>query len=89
MYLCPNDLSLGRITSRVLSGPFRETSGPEITFEVYSFSESGTLHGKIFVKAMYSLSKMPTRLEDSGWKLGTVLKAFPAGDGRIRKVQVQ
>ena len=23
------------------------------------------------------------------WKLGTVLKAFPGGDGRVRKVQVQ
>ena len=70
-YLCPNDLLLGRATSRVPSRPFRETSdfhrrfefvqsivsyfwksGPEITFQVYLFSQSGTLHSEIFVKAM-------------------------------------
>jgi len=32
-YLCPNDLLLGRATSRVPSGPFRETSNPHHRFE--------------------------------------------------------
>lgn len=32
-YLCPNDLLLGRATSRVPSGPFRETSNPRQRFE--------------------------------------------------------
>jgi hypothetical protein len=27
-YLCPNDLLLGRVTSRIPSGPFRETANP-------------------------------------------------------------
>jgi hypothetical protein len=32
-YLCPNDLLLGRCTSRVPSGPFRETANPRLRFE--------------------------------------------------------
>ena len=32
-YLCPNDLLLGRSTSRVPSGPFRETRNPNHRFE--------------------------------------------------------
>ena len=32
-YLCPNDLLLGRATSRIPSGPFRETSNPRQRFE--------------------------------------------------------
>ena len=28
LYLCPNDLLLGRLTSRVPSGPFRATNNP-------------------------------------------------------------
>lgn len=32
-YLCPNDLLLGRSTSRVQSGPFRETSNPRHRYE--------------------------------------------------------
>ena len=32
-YLCPNDLLLGRATSRVPSGPFRESSNPRQQFE--------------------------------------------------------
>ena len=31
-YLCPNDLLLGRATSRAPSGPFRETSNPRKRF---------------------------------------------------------
>ena len=33
IYLCPNDLLLGRSTPRVLSGPFRETSNPNHCYE--------------------------------------------------------
>ena len=32
-YLCPNDLILGRCSSRVPSGPFRETRNPRLRFE--------------------------------------------------------
>ena len=33
IYLCPNDLLLGRSTPRVPSGPFRETSNPNHRYE--------------------------------------------------------
>jgi len=32
-YLCPNDLLLGRCTTRVPSGPFKETANPRLRFE--------------------------------------------------------
>ena len=32
-YLCPNDLLLGRSTTRVPSGPFEESTNPRIRFE--------------------------------------------------------
>ena len=34
-YLCPNDLLLGRSTTKVPSGPFKESTNPRLRFELW------------------------------------------------------
>ena len=106
-YLCPNDLLLGRATSRVPSGPFRETSDFRRRFEfvqsiVSYFWKKWTrdYFPSLLIQPKWHIAQRNLRegdvvlIQDANqirgqWKLGTMLKAFPRGDGRVRKVQVQ
>ena len=106
-YLCPNDLLLGRATSRVPSRAFRETSDFRRRFEfiqsiVSYFWKKWT---RDYFLSLLIQPKWHTAqrnlcegdvvlIQDVNqikgqWKLGTVLKAFPGGEVRVRKVQGQ
>ena len=92
-YLCPNDLLLGRSTSRVPSGPFRETRNPNHLFEFVRQIED-------FLQQKWHTKKRNVRVGDvvliqdsnqvrGNWKLGKVSKVYPGDDARVRKVDVE
>ena len=97
---------LGRATSRVPSGPFRETSDFRRRFELVQsivsyFWKKWTrdYFPSLLIQPKWHTAQRNLRegdvvlIQDENqirgqWKLLTVLKAFPGGDGRVRKVQV-
>ena len=103
-YLCPKDLLLEKATSRVPSGPFRETSDFPRIFEfvqsiVSYFWEKWTRDclPSLLIQTKWHTAQRNLRegdvvlIQDANQirgrlKLGTVLKAFSGGDGRVRKV---
>ena len=106
-YLCPNDLLLGRATSRVPSGPFRDALNPRQRVEfvqniVNYFWKKWTrdYFPSLLIQPKWHTAQRNLRegdivlIQDANqirgqWKLGIVVKAFPGGDRRVRRVQVQ
>lgn len=106
-YLCPNDLLLGRATSRVPSGPFRDALNPRQRVEfvqsiVNYFWKKWTrdYFPSLLIQPKWHTTQRNLRegdivlIQDANqirgqWKLGIVVKAFPGGDRRVRRVKVQ
>ena len=105
-YLCPNDLLLGRVTSGVPSGPFRETSSSRhrlgfVQSVVNDFWKRWTrdYFPSLLIQPKWHTAKRNLKegdivlIQDANkvtgqCKLGTVVKTFPGGVGRVRRVQV-
>ena len=93
-YLCPNDLLLGRSTSRVPSGPFRETRNPNHRFEFVQQIVDAIVQQKWHTKKRNVRVGDVVLIQDSNqvqgnWKLGKVSKVYPGDDTRVRIVDVK
>ena len=83
VYLSPNDLLLGRSTSRVPSGPFRETTNPRHSLLIES--KWHTAHRDVKVGDVVLIQDSNLR---GNWKLGKVITTKPSKDGRVRRVEI-
>ena len=72
-YLCPNDMLLGRATSKIPSG-------------TYDFSSSLVKRHK-FVQSIIDAFWIKWTRGD--WKMGRISQVYPGSDGKVRKVEVE
>ena len=103
-YLCPNDMLLGRSSSTVPQGPFRETNNPRHRAEfeqkiVDSFWTRWMVFQLLVPRKKWKVERSNVRVDDvviaqdsnavrGKWTIARVTNVYARRDGRVRNVKL-